>query len=214
MQPFHRFRSKISNLKKFEEAHIPEPRGSIIKEGLMFFWEIIKVIVISFAIILPVRYFLIQPFYVKGASMEPTFYDHEYLIVDQISYRFRDPRRGDVVVFRYPRDPREYFIKRVVGLPGETIIIKNEKIILYNEKNTEGVMLEEKYLSPDTKNIGNVTEKMGEDEYFLMGDNRSESLDSRIFGPVKRKNIVGKVFFRGWPLNKIKIFSEELEYKL
>ncbi|HLD69247.1 MAG TPA: signal peptidase I, partial [Candidatus Omnitrophota bacterium] len=83
-----------------------------------FIWETVKVVVISLAIIIPVRYFLIQPFYVKGASMEPNFYDQEYLIIDEISYRFREPQRGEIVVFRYPRDPASFFIKRIIGLPG------------------------------------------------------------------------------------------------
>src|SRR3989344_294895 len=90
---------------------------------LVFSWEIIKVVVISLAIIVPVRYFLIKPFYVKGASMEPNFYDHEYLIIDEISYRFAEPARGDIVVFRYPNDERQYFIKRIIGLPTETVRI-------------------------------------------------------------------------------------------
>lgn len=191
----------------------PEEKTSFFEEAMIFFWEVAKVIIISFAIIVPVRYFLIQPFYVKGASMEPNFFDHEYLIVDQITYRFRNPQRGDVVVFRYPRDPSEFFIKRVIGLPGETVVVKNNKVIVYNETHKEGKVLEESYLSLDEENTGNVTEKMEKDEYFLMGDNRSESLDSRIFGPIKRKNVIGKVFFRGWPLHRVGFFVEEKKYE-
>ena len=91
----------------------------MIKDIFSFFFELVKIIVISLVIIIPVRYFLIQPFYVKGASMEPNFYDHEYLIIDEITYRFRDPERGEIIVFRYPRNPQEYFIKRIIGLPGD-----------------------------------------------------------------------------------------------
>ena len=95
------------------------------KSVLRFILELVKITFISLAIIIPIRYFLIQPFYVKGASMEPSFYDHEYLIINEINYRFSKPQRGDVVVFRYPVDPRQYFIKRIIGLPGERV--KTEK---------------------------------------------------------------------------------------
>lgn len=211
----HKLRNKIlEKLKKHKEIEEQEPPSSLVKEALIFLWEIAKVIVVSLAIIIPIRYFLIQPFYVKGASMEPNFFDHEYLIVDQITYRFSSPSRGDVVVFRYPRDPREFFIKRVIGLPGEKIIVKNNKILVYSKEHEEGAVLEEQYLPEDVKNIGNVTETIGDDEYFLMGDNRSESLDSRVFGPIQRKSIVGKVFFRGWPLNRIGIFLDHPQYEL
>ena len=89
-----------------------------VKAAASYILELVHVVVISLAIIIPIRYFLIQPFYVKGASMEPSFYDHEYLIIDEISYRFREPQRGDVVVFKYPNDPSQYFIKRIIGMPG------------------------------------------------------------------------------------------------
>ena len=95
--------------------------GPVAGAAVVFILEVIQIVIISAAIIVPIRYFLIQPFYVKGASMEPNFYDHEYLIIDELSYRLRDPIRGEIVVFRYPRDPSQFFIKRVVGMPGETV---------------------------------------------------------------------------------------------
>ena len=97
----------------------------MFKNFLSFVFELIKIVVISLVIIIPVRYFLIQPFYVKGASMEPNFYDHEYLIIDEITYRFNEPQRGDIIVFRYPRNPQEYFIKRLIAMPGEEVQIKD-----------------------------------------------------------------------------------------
>lgn len=194
------------------EENISNIQRSLFREALIFLWEIIKVVAISLAIILPIRYFLIQPFYVKGASMEPNFYDHEYLIIDQISYRFTDPQRGDVVVFRYPINPRDFFIKRIIGLPGETIIIRNGKIVIFSSRSSEGITLEEPYLEEGEMVTGDVMETLGEDEYFLLGDNRDESLDSRVFGPVKRENIIGKVFFRGWPLNRIGFFFHRPQY--
>src|SRR3989339_174157 len=103
-----------------------------MRNFFIFVFEVIKVVLISLAIIIPVRYFLIQPFYVKGASMEPNFFDHEYLIINEIGYRLAKPQRGDIVVFRYPKDPRQYFIKRVIGLPGETMRIKDGKVFVIN----------------------------------------------------------------------------------
>lgn len=165
------------------------------------------------AIILPVRYFLIQPFYVKGASMEPSFHDHEYLIIDEISYRFEEPQRGQVVVFRYPRNPQEYFIKRIIGLPDEKIQIKNGEIKIFNAEYPEGFMLDERYLLTDLATYDQYDQNeapiiIGPDEYFVLGDNRNASKDSRSFGPVNKSLITGKVLFRGWPLSKIMIFNK------
>ncbi|MDD4902741.1 MAG: signal peptidase I [Patescibacteria group bacterium] len=182
----------------------------MLKKILSFTWELIKVVVISLVIIIPVRYFLIQPFYVKGASMEPNFFDHEYLIIDEISYRFHNPVRGDIVVFRYPKDPQEYFIKRVVGLPGEKVEIKDGQVYLYNQQYKDGAVLDETYLSPDVKTIANTgTESvtLGPNEYYVLGDNRNSSKDSRSFGPVDRSFVIGRVAFRGWPLNRMTVFQ-------
>lgn len=167
-----------------------------------FVKEISKIILISLAIILPIRYFLIQPFYVKGESMEPTFYNNDYLIINEIGYRFNDPLRGDVVIFKYPKDPKEYFIKRVIGIPGDRVAIRDNKVFIHPMNSEEAIRLEEDYLDPDevtTKNI-DITLKTG--EYFVMGDNRSHSLDSRVFGTVSEDLIIGKVWFRGWPFSR------------
>lgn len=179
-----------------------------------FIIELVKVIIISLIIIVPVRYFLIQPFYVKGASMEPNFYDHEYLIIDEISYRFETPKRGDIVVFKYPQDPSQYFIKRIIGLPGDRIIIKNGRVYLYDEKSKQEKILDESgYLSPTVLTPGKIDVILAEDEFFVLGDNRSSSLDSRTFGPIASPFIVGRAWIRGWPFNKIKIFNNP-EYNL
>ena len=185
----------------------------MLKNFFVFTFELIKIVVISLVIIIPVRYFLIQPFYVKGASMEPNFYDHEYLIVNEITYRFNEPERGDIVVFRYPRNPQEYFIKRMIGLPGESVQIKDGRVVIYNEENPDGIVLKEPYLSPDLKTYALSEEKvkLGKDEYFVLGDNRNSSKDSRSFGPVNRSYLTGKVLLRGWPFDRIKLF-EGFEY--
>lgn len=157
--------------------------------------EIVEIAVVSLALVVVIRTFLVQPFYVKGASMEPNYLDHEYLLIDEVSYRFHNPVRGDTVVFRYPRNPSEFFIKRVIGLPGETVTVSGGAISI------NGTRLIESYLDGlITGNDQQVTLPAG--QYFLLGDNRTVSLDSRIFGPVSRSAIVGRVWLRGWPLDR------------
>lgn len=193
-----------------EKYYLSGSERPLWQKASEFIWEMVRVAVISLAIIIPVRYFLIQPFYVKGASMEPNFYDHEYLIIDEISYRFNQPQRGDIVVFKYPKDPKQFFIKRVVGLPGERVKIEDNKIYI------DGTILTEAYLDSEAETVlalrgyGDVV--LGSDEYFLLGDNRSQSLDSRSFGPVKREYIIGRTWLRGWPFNRVTFFSAP-EYK-
>lgn len=181
----------------------------MLKNFFSFVFELIKIVVISLVIIIPIRYFLIQPFYVKGASMEPNFYDHEYLIIDEITYRFKDPKRGDIIVFRYPRNPQEYFIKRIVGLPGEKIQIKDGQVYLYNDIYLAGTVLNESYLLKGTKTYS-LTEDiiaLDEKEYYVLGDNRNSSKDSRSFGPVNKSFVTGRVLLRGWPFNRINLFK-------
>ena len=180
-----------------------------MRKLLLFFWEITKMVVISLAIIIPVRYFLIQPFYVKGASMEPNFHDHEYLIIDEISYRFNEPQRGDIIVFHYPYDTNEFFIKRIIGLPGETVQIKDGDVYISNQQYPDSFKLVEDYLDSDlaTHTYNQSPVELITDQYYVLGDNRYVSKDSRSFGPVNEDLIVGRVFFRGWPFNKIQIFE-------
>ena len=144
--------------------------------------------------------------------MEPNFYDHEYLIIDEISYRFNTPERGDIVVFRYPRNPQEYFIKRLIGLPGEAIQIKDGNVLLYTDEDPEGIVLDESYILEDVKTYGLTEEKvvLGENEYFVLGDNRNSSKDSRSVGPVNRSYITGRVLLRGWPVDRIIVIDSDL----
>ena len=199
--------------KKSYPAHLQDelPFG---KQVLIFFWEVFKVLVISLVIIVPIRHFLIKPFYVKGASMEPNFQDHEYLIINQLGYRLGEPSRGDAVVFRYPFDTRQYFIKRVIGLPGETVTISAGTVTISNAQHPNGVVLLESYLASNVDTVGEVRVELGLDEYYVLGDNRQSSLDSRAFGPVKRDLIVGETFLRGWPIDRAGIVTNNLQYNL
>jgi len=174
---------------------------------IMFILEVLQIVILSSAIIIPIRYFLIQPFYVKGASMEPNFLDHEYLIIDELSYRFRQPERGEIVVFRYPRNPSDFFIKRVIGLPGETVEISDGVITIFNKDYPNGFALSEPYLG-QVQTLGTKKVTLQSDEYYVMGDNREESMDSRSFGPIKKTHLIGRVWVRGLPLNRLATFSK------
>jgi signal peptidase I len=187
----------------------PDQRPSWTSRVSSFLGELAHVVLISLAIIVPVRYFLIQPFYVKGASMEPNFYDKEYLIIDEISYRFHEPSRGDIIVFRYPNDPRQFFIKRVIGLPGDHIVVANGRITVTDPETGQGGLLDETSYLGDLLTAGSKDLTLSADEFYLMGDNRGSSLDSRVFGPVKRDFFIGKVWFRGWPPERMRFFGED-----
>lgn len=169
-----------------------------------FFTELLKFVLIAAAIVFPIRLFVAQPFIVSGASMDPTFHNGEYLIVDELSYRLESPARGDVIIFRYPKNPKEFFIKRIIGLPGETVAIDGNGITV---TKTDGstVAIQEPYVLNRGNGSAN-SYALKADEYFVMGDNRPESSDSRVWGPLPRGNIIGRAFIRLLPLDTIGIF--------
>jgi len=170
-----------------------------MKKLLSFIWEIVKIVIIALAIVVPIRYFLFQPFFVKGESMEPNFQNGDYLIVDELSYRLREPERGEVIVFKYPRNISQRYIKRIIGLPGETVEIKDGKVKVY-QKNSEIKVLDElNYLPAYFQTSGNLRINLNENEYLVLGDNRSSSSDSRIWGPLPKEDIIGRVLIRAWP---------------
>lgn len=160
--------------------------------------EIIQFSIIAIIIVVPIRMFIAQPFIVSGDSMVETFESGQYLIVDQLSYYFDDPARGDVIVFRYPRDPSKFFIKRVIGLPGDTIKIEDSKITIFNEEHLDGVTLDEPYVK-SMQAAPLFEEILGDREYFVMGDNRDRSSDSRSWGVLQEERIVGRAFLRLFP---------------
>lgn len=190
-----------------------QPQGFFKNPVIAFLIEIGKIIIVAVVIIFIVRYFLIQPFVVKGASMDPTFHDKEYLIVDEMSFRLRAPVRGEVVVFHPPQhtatgaveESNQYYIKRIIGLPGETVEIKDGKITIYNTEHPNGIVLDESYETQMTGNPQKVV--VPADQYFVMGDNRGASLDSRIIGTIPFTNFIGRVWIRGLPLDRIGIFA-------
>lgn len=177
-----------------------EPKQSPVRNFFHEVWDFLKVLFLAVLIVIPIRYFIAQPFIVKGASMEPTFQERNYLIVDEASYYFRDPARGEVVVFRFPLDPSEYFIKRVIGLPGERVRVSGGRVYVAHSSEAEFEEIKEPYLPEGLQTIGEVTQTLKTDEYFVMGDNRTFSLDSRKWGVLPRENITGRVVFRAWPL--------------
>lgn len=188
-----------------------------------FILEIIKIFILALMIIVPIRAFLFQPFFVQGASMEPSFENNQYLIVNEFGYKktvvdiggkkiftvdpFKDLKRQQIIVFRYPKDTTKFFIKRIIGLPGEKIEIKDGKVKIYNQENLDGFILDESaYLSSNIKMSENLNMTLKNDAYFVMGDNRLFSSDSRVWGPVSKDDVIGSVLLRAWPLNKISIF--------
>ncbi len=178
-----------------------------MKKFFSFIWEIAKIVIVALIIVVPIRYLIFQPFFVKGQSMEPNFENGDYLIVDEISYKLRDPQRGEVVVFKYPNDVSQRYIKRIIGLPGETVAVENGKVEIFN-KEGDKVLNESEYLSSYVFTPGNVRVTLGENEYFVLGDNRPSSSDSRRWGTLPREDIIGRVFLRAFPfasLAKIKI---------
>jgi len=176
------------------------------KYWLNFVWEILKIVVISLAIVVPIRYFLIQPFYVQGASMEPNFLDGDYLIVNEVNYRFENPQRGDVVIFKYPLDPSQFFIKRIIGLPGETVKIEDGRIFILGEDKKKVILNESDYLR-DVYTAGGMEIVLKEGEYFVLGDNRGSSSDSRKWGVLLRSLIIGKAWIRAWPFDRLGVLN-------
>jgi len=167
------------------------------------FTELLKFALIAVIIVVPMRLFVAQPFIVSGASMEPTFDNGEYLIVDEISYRFDEPKRGEVIIFKYPKDPSQYFIKRVIGLPNETVQITGSSVSVTKEDGST-VTLTEPYVINEG-NGGSLTVALDDDEYFVMGDNRPESSDSRLWGVLPKENIVGRALVRLLPIESATI---------
>jgi len=177
----------------------------ILRKIYLFLLDTVQTFLIAAAVFLVIYVFLFRPFEVKGESMYPNFYDKEYVLTNIVLLRFQDPKHGDIVVFKAPPDPDKDYIKRVIATPGETVSIENGKVIL------NGKLLDESsYLKPDVVTQGAAflsegkTVKVPQDEYFVLGDNRQYSSDSREWGFVKKSNIIGDSMFVYWPLNRMR----------
>jgi signal peptidase I len=168
-----------------------------LRQFLGTFWEIFEVSIVAVVAVWLIRSFLVQPFLISGASMEPNFSDGHYLLIDELTYHFRSPERGEVIVFRSPVDDDTFFIKRVIGLPGERVVIKGGDIFI------NGTKLEEGYIASGVRTFGDREFTLSSNQYFVLGDNRSYSFDSRNWGPLTKDRIIGVVRLRLWPLNRV-----------
>lgn len=183
------------------EAVLPESNTK--RRG--YFLELLRFAIITALIVLPIRFFIAQPFIVSGDSMVPTFESGQYLIVDEISYRFETPERGDIIIFRHPEEAGRILIKRIIGLPSETVTVEGDNVTIKNSANPDGLKLTEPYISSHSV-FGKVEATLTANQYFVLGDNRPNSLDSRFFGPIEKKLIIGRPLFRLLPLNTIAAF--------
>jgi signal peptidase I len=199
----------ITNSLENKDGIGPMPDEEVTWGG--FIKDVIKFTLLSLVVVLPIRVFIAQPFLVSGSSMVPTFHDGEYLIVDEISYYLDKPTRGQVIVFKYPYDRSKYFIKRIIGLPKETVDIDFGKITIKNSDHPEGFVVDESYIGD--KNWGNrkMSWTLSDDEYFVMGDNRNASSDSREWGPLPGDFITGHVKLRLLPITKAEVSPGAVE---
>ena len=205
IESYKEIENNSEQLNNLESAKV-----SPVKEFFAFFLDLLKTGVIIFVVAFAVRYFAIQPFIVDGESMMPNYVNNEYLLAEKVSYLFGGPKRGDTVVFKYPRNPNINYIKRIIGLPGETVKIKDGKVIIINSDYPAGIILSESYLSSNintntNRNNEELTQIIGRDEYFVMGDNRPHSSDSREWGVLPKQNIAGRAWLTLMPLNKFSV---------
>ena len=169
--------------------------------------EVLEVALVAVVSVFLIRTFLVQPFLVSGASMAPNFSSGDYLLVDELTYKIREPERGEVIVFSYPSGGSTSFIKRVIGLPGERVVLEGDKISIFNDEYNQGLIIGEEYLPSGTITSGSVDLKLNAEEYFVLGDNRSYSFDSRSWGVLIYDDIVGLARIRLWPFGSLRAFA-------
>lgn len=165
----------------------------------------LKYIFIALIIVIPIRTFVAQPFIVQGNSMYPTLRSGEYLIVNETVKITQDYRRGDVVILHYPNDPSRYFVKRVIGLPGETVSFNGYETTISGPMHEKPFVINEPYVAESQKKIDNVKRTLSDDEFFVCGDNRAQSSDSRVWGPVPRDYMDGRALIRLFPFSTISL---------
>lgn len=186
------------------DALPPKPESKVTA----FLRELITFAVVALVIVVPIRLFIAQPFIVSGESMYPTFDSGEYLIVDQLSYKLNDPKRGDVIIFKYPNNPSKFFIKRIIAIPGDTLELLGSDVYVTDASGAR-TKLDEPYVTMHRDSL--LTTTLSDNEYFVMGDNRLASLDSRTWGPLSGEHIVGKAFVRLLPVSAIELLPGRIE---
>ena len=180
-----------------------EEEKSGAKTTVQSFWELARFALVALAIVIPIRLLVAEPFVVSGSSMVPTLENRNYLIVDKISYKLTDPKRQDIIIFRYPKDQTKFFVKRIIGLPNEIVDIKGGAVTITNGSDQSILILDEPYVKNLANNVTHF--ELKDNEYFVMGDNRRASSDSRYWGAVDRNLITGRAFLRLLPINNIGI---------
>ena len=173
-----------------------------------FLLDIVETFVIALAMFVIMYLFLFQPHQVRGSSMYESFHDEEYLLTDKITYRLSEPKRGDVIIFRAPKQEDYDYIKRIVGLPGELIKVSNCHVFVNDQLLKESYLLENLCTSGGRFWQTDQNIPVPENQYFVLGDNRPRSSDSRDWGTVPRENIIGKAWYRYWPLERIGIVKK------
>jgi len=194
---------------KGEENFLSQPEKPI-SEKKESFWDLIKFAILLTVIVVPFRMYIAQPFIVDGASMDETFHEGDYLIVDEISYSLRNPERGEVIIFKNPTNLSQYFIKRIIGLPGETVKVRQNRVEI-TTLDGKKITLGEPYLGSNGNRFA--TQTLESDEYFVMGDNRSVSYDSRMWGPLKENLIKGRAFLRLFPPKTISYLPGDYNFE-
>ncbi len=193
-----------------DPAKDPVPSKSTLHDLVHSLGDFLRFAILVIAIVVVVRGIIAQPFIVSGTSMVPTFENKDYLVIDQLTYRFSDPHRGDVVVFRPPYNKNIYLIKRIIGIPGDTVSVKNGIVTITNTEHSEGIRLSDEYTTADNL-VEDITTVVTEGNYFVMGDNRPASYDSRRWGLLPKKNITGRAFLRVFPAKQFDLFPGKYE---
>ena len=189
----------------------PTPSPVRRNETWSFLVELIKTAVIVLVFAYLIRVFVLQPYIVDGTSMFPEFHNGDYLLVDKLTYRFEAPKRGDIIVFKYPKDTSFNYVKRIIGLPGDTIRIENSKVYVYDSANPNGAPLTEPYVLPGNTTLPDSGTGQSEfvvpaNNYFVLGDNRMGSSDSRDWGDVPDSDVIGRVLVLAYPFDRISIY--------
>lgn len=192
-----------------------QPEHSKASDFWRFTFELIKTAIIVGVLAYLLRLFVLQPFIVEGSSMQPEFQTNDYLLVDKFSYYIHEPKRGDIIVFRYPFNPTVNYVKRIIGLPGERVLVDKGKITIFSDAYPDGRRLTEPYLTENEATLlpsGAVRSEyvVPNDKYFVLGDNRGASSDSREWGFLPQEEVVGRVIIQAFPLGKFHYISSTL----